>query len=185
MGNRLISSILAVAAIPAILPVELAQTAQQPAAATRQISAFVPDLSGFWIVNFPRNPKNPYARNFAYFRNTQDTDQPSMLPWAAERYKVARSGRSQTRPDMTRSDVDPPLYPYRLPLGFPRVHGTGSLEIIRSPGRVLILVGSDMDSVQREFARMDASIPKPLLSRSWDNPLDTGRETRSSSRRRI
>jgi hypothetical protein len=105
MGNRLIVAILTVVALPAISLLLLAQSAQQPAATTP-----APDLTGVW----DGGAKLWFTR-----------EEPSMLPWAAEKYKEVRKGMrgfDQVHTDMGRSDFDPAQYPYCMPYGLPRAY---------------------------------------------------------------
>jgi hypothetical protein len=130
---------LVVAGILAVSGVMLAQKDQQPEEASA-----TPDLSGLWL-----RPREVGPRAAMLF----STEEPLMLPWAAERYKAIRKGRkgvSDVRPDQGRGETDPGQHPYCMPFGFPRVYAyTDAFEIVPGPGRVYILFESSQ--VQRIY----------------------------------
>jgi hypothetical protein len=145
MAKRLMVSIFLVAAMLATSMLIRAQTAQRPAAGTDPPSAATPDLSGIWDFPFNDDPsKDP--RVVMFFTR----EEPSMLPWAQERYKAVREGRDSIRPDMGRQDMDPAQYPYCMPFGMPRAYTyIDPIEIVQSPGRVYIFFESS--AVQRIY----------------------------------
>jgi hypothetical protein len=155
MGNRLRSSIFAVAAVFAISLPMLGQTAQGQAAAT------APDLSGLWI----RQIYN--ARTALYFTK----EEPPMLPWAAERYKEIRKGRkgmNDPRPDQGRDDLDPAQYPYCMPYGYPRAYtNTDAFEIVQSPGLVYILFeGGEVQRIYTDGRKFPKGPPLTFMGQS-------------------
>lgn len=81
MQNRFILSILTVAAILAVSPVLLSQTAERSEVTRDQTAARPPDLTGVWM------PGRGPGRGFA-----DPKDVPPMGPWAEEKWKVARQG---------------------------------------------------------------------------------------------
>jgi len=126
MLNRLIIS-LAVLAVPMVL------AAQQPVAAKSQSSA-TPDLSGVW------NKKNmPGARYQGYTFSAED---PSMTPWAQEKFNAAKPSFGPR----SFKDSNDPVNPTTVnatgcfPPGVPRIYlQPFPMELVQAPGRVLII----------------------------------------------
>jgi len=115
-----------------------AQKSKQPAAEAKR------DLSGVWWV---ARPTEDAASRIARLNFT--TVEPSMLPWAAERYKAVRKGMEDS-PDIGRGDMDPTQYPYCMPFGMPRVYGVGRvIEIVQ--GSTGVFVHFESNDVQRIY----------------------------------
>jgi len=129
MANRSIGLILLLAAALAFPSL---MGAQQPAAA--KATGAAPDLSGVWTMQ-----NGPGARYFGYTFSAQE---PSMTPWAEERFK-------QTKPSFGPrgvEDSNDPVNPTTVnatgcfPPGVPRIYlQPFPLEIVQTPGRVLII----------------------------------------------
>jgi len=150
MWRRRVMSILAGTAMVLAAAGLQAETAPEPVVKD-QTPGSIPDLAGAWDIYNPPDPGNPNGRPELYFTKQE----PSMQPWAQERYKENRKGQGEFRPDHGRADKDPTRYPYCMPPGFPRVYagsnslGGGAFEIIQQPGRVIILFQSN--NIQRIF----------------------------------
>jgi hypothetical protein len=133
MRNRLRDSTLVIAGLVAAAAV---LGAQEPPTAKTQASP--PDLSGVW------NKKNiPGTRYGGY---TFSAEEPSMTPWALERFK---SNKPSFGPRMV-EDSNDPVNPTTVsatgcfPPGVPRVYlHPFPLEIIQSPTRVLMIFEFD------------------------------------------
>lgn len=132
MRNRLVGSILAVAAMFAISPAVLAQTAA-PAGAERP----TPNLVGVWTHAGQAVDGSP-GMGFLW-----SEEEPAMLPWAAERYKIVRTD-ARTRGQKGHDDLDSIQYPYCLVHGMPRVWTAPfPFEILQYPDRMYILYESN------------------------------------------
>src|SRR5579871_708271 len=133
MRNRLRDSTLVIAGLVVAAAV---LGAQEPPTAKTQASP--PDLSGVW------NKKNiPGTRYGGY---TFSAEEPSMTPWALERFK---SNKPSFGPRMV-EDSNDPVNPTTVsatgcfPPGVPRVYlHPFPLEIIQSPTRVLMIFEFD------------------------------------------
>jgi hypothetical protein len=129
MANRSIGLILLLAAVlafPALMG------AQQPAAA--KATAAVPDLSGVWTMQ-----NGPGARYFGYTFSAQE---PSMTPWAEERFKQTKPSFGPRAVEDSNDPVNPTTVSATgcFPPGVPRIYlQPFPLEIIQTPGRVLII----------------------------------------------
>ena len=156
MRNRFVSLVFVGAAMLAFSPVVLAQTAQQSGAAKA-----TPDLSGIW-------------RGTAGGQRGLAIEEPSMQPWAEERYKAARQGRG---PNVQgRDEMDLFLPPYCMPFGMPRVYDyTDNLlfEIIQIPGRVYMLfeVNNQARRIYTDGRKHPEGAPPTFMGHSlgrWD-----------------
>ena len=144
MRNCLTILILIVSAMLSCPPLVKAQTApRNPAAHAARDTNQTPDLSGRW--------KGP-GRQFkgAGERFIPEADDPPMLPWAEEKYKIIRRGVTDpTR--QGRIDMDPMMPPHCMLPGMPRAYmRSGNIEIMQSPGRVYVLFESD-PAIQRIY----------------------------------
>jgi hypothetical protein len=119
MRKRFLESHLA-AAMLAFWPVLFAQAAPQPAAAKA-----TPDLSGVWA--------GEAESGFGYQAKGEE---PSMLPWAQQKYRTVRSTPTN-QAVKAGNGLDPAQYPFCLPEGFPRIYDNPHpFEIVQVPGRV-------------------------------------------------
>ena len=145
MRNRLMGSILAVAAALSFPPVILAQTAVRPGTAQEPAAALTPDLSGVW------------TRARGYGRSFSPKEVPPMQPWAAERFQAVRKGISDPN-EQGRNEMDP-LNTDRAPVGVPRIMlFPRAFEIIQIPGRVLILF--EWDHLVRQIFMDGQELPE-------------------------
>jgi hypothetical protein len=133
MRNRWVGSILVVtawAASPLLL------CAQESGAAKNQAST--PDLSGVW------NKKNmPGARYGGY---TFSAEEPSMTPWAQEKFKANKPSFGPRSVEDSNDPVNPTTVSATgcFPPGVPRVYlHPFPMEIIQSPSRVLMIYEFD------------------------------------------
>ena len=146
MSNRFILSILVAAAGIAVLPVILAQT---PARARPGGTRARPDLSGIWDGagdvrlagpgSFGGGPRDSLggvpAAGFT-------KEEPSMQPWALEKYRARRKGLGPSNRGL--EAADPAMYPYCMPRAFPRLYNFDPLvEIVQTPDVVYMLFESD------------------------------------------
>ena len=124
MRDRLIGSVLAVAAALAFSSVMSAQAARTP------------DLSGVWV----RAP--------GYGRSFDPKEAPPMQPWAAERFRAAREGI--TDPNQQGRDELDSVITSCAPVGMPRIMlFPRAFEIIPTAGRVLMLF--EWDHIVRQI----------------------------------
>src|SRR3974390_1575221 len=129
MANRSIGLILLLAAVLAFPSLT---GAQQPAAA--KATAAVPGLSGVWTMQ-----NGPGARYFGYTFSAQE---PSMTPWAEERFKLTKPSFGPRAVEDSNDPVNPTTVSATgcFPPGVPRIYlQPFPLEIIQTPGRVLII----------------------------------------------
>jgi hypothetical protein len=129
MANRSIGLILLLAAVLAFPAV---MGAQQLAAA--KATAAVPDLSGVWTMQ-----NGPGTRYFGYTFSAQE---PSMTPWAEERFKLNKPSFGPRAVEDSNDPVNPTTVSATgcFPPGVPRIYlQPFPLEIIQSPSRVLII----------------------------------------------
>jgi len=83
-----------------------------------------PDLSGVWV-------RLPAARQIS-ITDLFAPEEPPMTPWARERYAAAREGLSSPT-QQGRDEIDPILYPFCLPVGFPRIYlRPGAMQIAQT-----------------------------------------------------
>ena len=139
MRNRLLGSILMVAAVLAIAPDMLAQTAAQPGAATARAAASKPDLSGVWA--WALKGDSGGRRRF-------NMEEPPLQPGAMQIYKTNRAGVRD--PDGSGlDDLDP--WSYCFPPGMVRgmLGSTSPFEIIQLPNRLVIL--DEMSNSNRQI----------------------------------
>ena len=116
MQNRLLSSILTMAAALAFSPRILAQTPAQP------------DLSGTWLP-----PRDGHHRRFS------PEDAP-LQPWAMEIYKINRQGVTDPY-EQGLDPLDPMMY--CLPPGVPRAYtAPAAFSLFQVPGQVLMIFES-------------------------------------------
>ena len=128
MPYRLIGSIYLLAAVLAFPSLV---GAQQQAAA--KASAAPPDLSGVWTMQNGRD-----ARYFAYTFSAQE---PSMTPWAEERFKLNKPSFGPRAVEDSNDPVNPTTVNAMgcFPPGVPRVYlQPFPMEIIQTPGHVAI-----------------------------------------------
>lgn len=116
----------------------MAQTASQgragtgQSAATSQVPAGQPDLSGVW-------ERMPASRQIS-ITDLFSPEQPPMTPWALEKYKAARVGLENHPNEQGRDAIDPILYPRCLMPGFPRIYlRPGAMQIAQTPNLILML----------------------------------------------
>ena len=153
MQHRITAAVLALAAVFAVSPSILAQTPVQPPA--RPGTAQAPlDLSGVWERIGEIDLGGPglgrggglgtgAAPNFGFSR-----EEPSMQPWALERYRAARKGAASAR-DRGLETMDPIMY--CMPHGMPRIYTTPfALEIVQAPARVIMMFES-LNQTRRIF----------------------------------
>jgi hypothetical protein len=112
MRNRLMGSILAVAAVVAFSSALLTQNAAESAAGKARMVGPTPDLSGVW---------SGYGAPFTV------KEVPLLQPWAEAKLKAAKQGTVEFDPTLR---CFPPGVPRILTYGLP-------MEIIQTPGRVL------------------------------------------------
>jgi hypothetical protein len=112
MRNRLMGSILAVAAVVVFSSALLAQNAAESAAGKARMVGPTPDLSGVW---------SGYGTPFTV------KEAPLLQPWAEAKLKAAKQGTVEFDPTLR---CFPPGVPRILTYGLP-------MEIIQTPGRVL------------------------------------------------
>ena len=140
MLNYVGRSILTVVALVAFSLSLLAQTAagQRPGGARS-----TPDLSGIWHAGgrltgpgaLPGGPGDSFGGLPAVRFTRQE---PSLRPWALEKYRARREGAEPTA--QGRGELDPALYPYCIPRGFPRVYMfDGFFELVQTPNRIYML----------------------------------------------
>jgi hypothetical protein len=128
MQYRSMGSILALA-ILLVVPSML--VAQQPAAKTGSAPA---DLSGVWNVQ-----GGPNARYLSY---TFSKDEPSMTPWAEERFKANKPSFGPRAVEDSNDPVNPTTVSATgcFPPGTPRIFlQPFPMEIVQTPGRVLMI----------------------------------------------
>jgi len=129
MAHRSIGSILLPAAA---LAFPFLMGAQQPAAAASPATG--PDLSGVWTMQ-----NGPGARYFGYTFSAQE---PSMTPWAEERFKQNKPSFGPRAVEDSNDPVNPTTISATgcFPPGVPRIYlQPFPMEIIQSPGRVLMI----------------------------------------------
>jgi hypothetical protein len=132
--NHLISSILGVVGVLAISLVLLAQTGEQPGSPKVQNSVWPPDLSGVWVLHPPANA-SAYS-SFAFSK-----DEPSMTPWAEEKYKTAKPVFGPNKKPA--KDSNDPVYGC-FPPGVPRIYlHPAPVEIIQLPSEVIMMFQYD------------------------------------------
>lgn len=120
---RSISSLAAVLAFPSLVG------AQQQAAAK---ASGGPDLSGVWTMQ-----NGPGARYFGYTFSAQE---PTMTPWAEERFKLNKPSFGPRAVEDSNDPVNPTTVNAMgcFPPGVPRVYlQPFPMEIIQTPGRLL------------------------------------------------
>ena len=145
MRNRLMGSILAVAAVLSFSPVILAQTAVRPGTAQDPAAALTPDLSGVW------------TRARGYGRSFSPKEVPPMQPSAAEHFQAVREGISDPT-QQGRDEMDPVITDC-APVGVPRIMVfPRAFEIIQIPGRVLILF--EWDHLVRQIFTDGRELPE-------------------------
>ncbi len=137
MRNRLTTAILTVVAVLACPPAILAQTSAGSGGAKGK-----PDLSGIWDSSGGSGLTGPGA----FAPRARDSkggvpaaaftkEEPSMQPWALDKYRARREGISSTERGL--EAADPVMYPYCMPPGFPRVYNFDPLvEIVQTPDQV-------------------------------------------------
>lgn len=113
-------------------PQTRAGAAQEVAAA--QVPAGQPDLSGVWVLL-------PAARQVpGTITDRFSPDEPSMTPWAQEKYRAARKGLENLPNEQGRDAIDPILYPRCLMVGFPRIYQRpGAMQIVQTPNLIVML----------------------------------------------
>ena len=164
MRNRCIGLILAMAVVLPICPVLLAQAPNQPKLtggnpAPANAVRTKRDLSGVWRArNQPldfTNPKGPgmgagLSTNWFGEKRTgggfgfldSKSEQPSMLPWAAARYKAIREGSYEYLQPL--KNVEPWIN--CLPSSMPWVYDHAQLEpfeIMQTPKKIVMLFSQD------------------------------------------
>ena len=108
------------------------QTAAPPASAAS--TATTPDLSGVWNMR-----GGPDKRYFSY---TFSKDEPSMTPWAEERFKLTKPSFGPRAVEDSNDPVNPTTVSAVgcFPPGMPRLYlQPFPMEIIQVPGRVIML----------------------------------------------
>ncbi|HUA20432.1 MAG TPA: hypothetical protein VMB25_16910 [Bryobacteraceae bacterium] len=122
MRNQMLGAAVALAAL--LLPIHgLAQEAKPGSA---------PDLSGVWNVK-----GSPATRYFSY---TFSKDEPSMTPWAEERFKKNKPSFGPRAVEDSNDPVNPTTVSALgcFPPGMPRMYlQPFPMEIIQTPGRVI------------------------------------------------
>ncbi|HTR39269.1 MAG TPA: hypothetical protein VMH80_25510 [Bryobacteraceae bacterium] len=122
MRNQILGAAVVLAAL--LLPVH--------GAAQDAKSGSVPDLSGVWNVK-----GSPATRYFSY---TFSKDEPSMTPWAEERFKKNKPSFGPRSVEDSNDPVNPTTVSALgcFPPGMPRMYlQPFPLEIIQTPGRVI------------------------------------------------
>ena len=130
MQNGLIRFLVVTATMLAVSPVLIAQTPVQSGAA----GAATRDLSGVWVPR--RGGGGAEGGGIPGFGFTRE--EPEMLPWAAEKYKAARTGFLRNPFDKGQDELDPninclppgPTWSYTI---------NRPLQIVPLPDQVLIL----------------------------------------------
>src|SRR5258706_14815953 len=130
-----------------VFPRRLPAQGAKPAAAAKTAP---PDFSGVWFSRYePRDLKNPLGlgvmKEPSRFRPTgtggfgftdYSMEQPSLTPWAAERYKVIRAGTRDPYEKGT-DTMDP--FSNCLPPGIPRLYDRGyPWELIQAPKAIVM-----------------------------------------------
>lgn len=123
------------AVIPAHL---LAQSGEKSAGAKAQgTEASTPahDLSGVWNLHMP-----PTARR--YIGSSFSAEEPSLTPWAQEKYKAAKPSNGPRTHSL--QETDDPVLKSCLPPGVPRIYlQPFPLQIVQTPKEVLMLFEYD------------------------------------------
>lgn len=138
-------------AAAALLAFTSALGAQAPAPGAVEANSR-PDLSGVWSLGDPSiaTGNSPFEASIVSRKDIAagripsfgfSTEEPPMQPWAAEKYKAERQGRS---PHEAGPDADDPImYPYCIPHEFPRIYTSPfAFEIVETPLRVYMLFES-------------------------------------------
>jgi hypothetical protein len=123
-------------------PALLAQAPSQSGAASKQIAAHTPDLSGVWA------QRRPPATADQYWIYAFSLDEPPMTPWAEAQYKAAKpSFGPHSFPIEQTND---PVYQGCFPPGVPRIFlHPFPMEIVQAPGKVIMLF--EYDQMRREI----------------------------------
>jgi len=137
MGNRLMGSIPALAAVLIFSSVLSAQTAKQPVAAKVRSGAPPVDLSGVWEGNMGDIPWASYS--FA-------PEIPPMTPWGKQRYLATKPSYGPRAVNDSTDYVNPTTGKDVgcLPPGVPRIYIQPFVfEIVQTPGRMIELFEFD------------------------------------------
>jgi hypothetical protein len=157
MGNRFVGLVLAVAVVPALAQVQKKLEGTGAKSAATNAAAAKPDLSGVWKgrntpVDFA-NPDGPSVGSSGGWNGVKRSgggfgfldykmEQPSMLPWAAARYKAIREGALDHMQPL--KNVAPDIN--CVPGGFPWIYDVAMLEpfeIVQSPKKIVMLFATD------------------------------------------
>ena len=132
MRNRFSRLILVAGAMFAFSPAFFAQTAAPAGAPNPR-----PDLNGVWSHAGQTVDGSP-TMGFLW-----SDEEPAMLPWALERYKIVRTD-ARNRAQKGHDELDSIQYPYCIVHGMPRVWTAPfPFEILQYPDRVYILYESN------------------------------------------
>lgn len=114
----------------------LAQSDEKPAAAKAQVAnAPTHDVSGVWNLRMP-----PAARR--YIGNTFSADEPSLTPWAEEKYKASKPSNGPRTHSL--QETDDPVLKSCLPPGVPRIYlQPFPVQIVQTPKEVIMLFEYD------------------------------------------
>jgi hypothetical protein len=130
MRNRLMGSILSLAAVLASYLVLQAQTSGQPGTASIQNAAPQTDLSGVWVVH-PASSASAFS-NFAFSK-----EEPPMTPWAEAKYRAAKPVFGPNKKPV--KDSNDPVYGC-FPPGLPRIYlHPRAMEIIQLSSEVIMM----------------------------------------------
>jgi hypothetical protein len=141
MRNRLVSSIVAVAALLACSLVVLAQTAEKPKGAKAQTAPPATDLTGVWRRS--RRPPDKTRKYTIYELAFLITNEkPPMTPWAEAKFKAAKPNVGPNAVTLTETN-DPIANCF--PPGVPRIYLIRGepVEILQTPGKVVMLYEYD------------------------------------------
>ena len=128
MRNRLMGLLLAATVISLALVTSPKAFSQQAVPRTPEGK---PDLSGLWVRTSDTPGQTGGSDTFA-------DEEPPMTAWARARHQAAREGVPNPE-DQGREDMDPALWPYCMPPGFPRIYlrtGTNTFEFGQTPERL-------------------------------------------------
>ena len=151
MQRRIFELALAVLML-AVSPSLLAQATQKPRPAQP-----IPDLSGIWSWID--------GKGFGFLGKGEE---PPMLPWAEEKYRTVRS-TATNEPAKAGNELNPDLYPYCLPHGFPRIYDTPHpFEIVQMPGRVYMNfeIGNQMRRIYTDGSKHHEGWPAQYMGDS-------------------
>ena len=161
MRDRLVSSILTVAALLACSLVVLAQTVEKPKVAKTQMAAPATDLTGVWRRS--RRPPDK-ARKYTIYELAFliTNEKPPMTPWAEAKFKTAKPNVGPNA--VTLTETNDPISNC-FPPGVPRIYTHPfPVQILQTQEQVAMLF--EYDSMRRHIY-IDGRPHDTSLGPSW------------------